>query len=125
MRALGCVLLLALGCQSSAGGAWKACEIGKLPTEAQTALATGEQIAMNPGSAVGDLEAAGLSFLPGQFECAMAALVAWIEKQPTPSTHTDVMAAASIDAQRWHALDLLHAYLAAHRPVACAPGARM
>jgi len=109
------LLGLVASCQTAGGQALKACEIGQLKAQAQDAVVTGLNIASNPGSAVSDLEAAALRYLPGQFECAMEALAAWLTKQ-APATTGEALAAASVTAQSWHALDVVTAYLVAHKP---------
>ncbi len=129
LRALLPLAFIALACASCAtagGKAMKACELGKLGSDAQIALTTGQAIASNPGSTTADLEQAALSFLPGQFECAMQALAAWWAAKPATTTPTESGPAAALvaayhDAQRLHALDVLGQYLAAHKPTACAP----
>lgn len=102
------------GCPSAGGQALKNCEIGKLAGSAQAAVVTAEQIAMNPSSAVADLEQAALTFLPGQFDCALQALAAWWSGGKK----------GEIRPQDQHARQVVAAYLAKHQPVACGPRAR-
>lgn len=122
-------LLAASGC-GAGGAALKACELGKLGSDGQIALTAGQAIASNPGSTVADLEAAALQFAPGQLDCALQALVAWWANKPADTTtpgmddvHT--LVAASHDAQRMHAIDVIGRYLAAHKPTACGPAPRV
>ena len=123
------VVLLALGialsgCGTAAGKVMKTCELGQLAADSQPAVALAQAIASDPGSAVADLEAAALKFLPGQFECAAQALAAWWASRGDAAPSADpgiaqALIAAHGDAQALHARDVLERYLAAHKPVAC------
>lgn len=117
---LGIAGMLAAGCGTAGGKALKACELGQLSADAQPALALGQAIATDPSSTVSDLETAALKFLPGQFECAIQALIAWWGSQPTSTANSFMQ--SSTEAQAMHARDVLQRYAAAHKPSAC--GAR-
>jgi hypothetical protein len=119
---LSAALLAASGCAT-----FKACTIGKLGSDAQIVSTAVQAIVSNPGSTTADLEQAAFSFAPGLVDCAAQALVAyWAAKPeaaPALPAGTDVKAAlmaASSDAQRTHALDVLQRYLTQHKPTACA-----
>lgn len=125
LRALLPLAFLALSISGCA--TFGACELGKLGSDAQIAVATGQAIASNPGSTTADLETAALSFFPGQFECGLQALAAWWASKPATTVPDSTGVASALmaavqDAQREHALDVIGRYLAVHRPVAC--GAR-
>lgn len=117
--------VLVSGCATPAGRAFKACELGKLPAEGQTAWATVQDIVSNPSSSKEDLIAAGLSMLPGQLDCAAKALLAWLDglKEPAGSDGMPVRQAllgAWHESAHDHARAVLREYLAG-KSTSCRP----
>lgn len=109
------------GCATPGAQALGACEIGQLAPAEQAAVATVEEIALNTGSTVGDLEQLGASLLPGQVACAVKAVLAWINARKLPATPMQRMLAAVSETLRGHAVGVLEAYLKLHPATACRP----
>jgi hypothetical protein len=112
-------------CATPAGQAFKTCELGKLPSAAQTAWATVQDITSNPSSTTGDLTAAALTLLPGQLDCAAKALLAWLEgKVDAPAEEgapiQRALLAASNASAHEHARGILREYLRG-KPTSCRP----
>ena len=80
---LGLVLFMGLGAPTCSPGAQAlgACELGKLPQTLETVVATVVAIAADPNSTETDLVSAGKNFAPGQLDCAVAAVSAWLDSQ--------------------------------------------
>lgn len=107
------------GCPNSAGTqALKKCELNSLPQVFQTVVAEIMSIALNPGSAVSDLEDAGKGLAPGQLSCIGEAILAWLGGNSAPAGSganvAQALMTASHDVQRDHAMAVLKQYLAAH-----------
>lgn len=102
--------MLMSGCSTAGGKAFTACELGKLPSAAQTAWATVQDITSNPDSTQGDLIGAALALVPGQLDCAAKALLAWLDGL-APARKMGMALMAPVDPHE-HAKTLLRAYLA-------------
>lgn len=112
---------LVSGCSTAGGKAFTACELGKLPSEAQVAWATVQDIVSAPDSTTDALTSAALALAPGQLDCAARALLAWLEGLSEPAVATNPlrhakMATSSHDHQR----AVLKAYLAG-KATSCRP----
>lgn len=118
------LLILLAGCSTAGGKAWTACELGKLPSAAQTAWATVQDITSNPSSTQGDLVSAALALAPGQLDCAAKALLAWLDGfKDAPAGEGAPVGRALLAAWQGsthdHARALLRAYLAGKKTAAC------
>lgn len=116
MKSLVLTLVCLAGCGTAGGKAFTACELGKLPSAAQTAWAVVQDVTSNPSSTTGDLTAAALTLLPGQLDCAAKALLAWLEgKVDAPAEEGAPVARALLVASNAtaheHARGILREYL--------------
>jgi hypothetical protein len=116
--------LLVSGC-GTAGKAWTACELGKLPSTGQTAFALAQDLANNQNSTADDLTAAALAFAPGQFDCAAKALIAFLNGLNDSPAPADVpvrqaLLSAGAASNHDHARAILREYLRG-KTTSCAP----
>jgi hypothetical protein len=107
---LSAFMAVPTGCGTAGGQALGKCELGQLPQSSQATISDVTAIAMAGGSNWQDqLEGLGAALLPGQLECAIAAVAAaWA------TSHGELTPARAAALQR------LHQYLAAHPARACA-----
>jgi hypothetical protein len=99
------------GCKTAGFQSWKTCELSKLPAGASAAVAVAQEAAADPSSTVASLEQAAMGLAPGQFECALQALLAW---WATPS------AKGAPSPTRRHEIEVAQAYLSRHT-AQCSP----
>jgi hypothetical protein len=112
-------LLLALVCLAgcgTAGKAWTACELGKLPSTGQTAFALAQDLANNQNSTADDLTSAAMALAPGQFDCAAKALLAWLNglndaPAPADAPVRQALLSAGVASNHDHARAVLREYL--------------
>ena len=107
------------GCHTAGGAALGQCELSKLPVEEQALASSISSIALDPGSAVADLENLAIAVGSAQFSCVVQAVQAWLAR-PAPSAPpgalpvANALTLANADVRRDHAAQVLSQYLSAH-----------